>query len=145
MTIPDFQTLMLPVLKFSASRSEHSLREATDFLADEYQLTQEEREELLPSGTQPIFYNRVGWARTYLKQAGLLEPTRRNFSKITEKGKEVLKQNPDQINMKFLEKFPQYLEFRDRKREKKDEQETAVVTEELSPEEIIRSILCTYP
>jgi restriction system protein len=137
MTIPDFQTLMLPVLKFSATKDEHSLREATDYLANEYQLTEEERDELLPSGTQPIFYNRVGWARTYLKQAGLLELTRRNYLIITDAGKDVLQQNPDKINMKFLEQFPEYLEFRDRKREKVEPDDG--VEKELSPEESLEA------
>ncbi len=119
MTIPDFQTLMLPVLKFASSQDEHSLREATSYLAKEFDLSDEEMNELLPSGTQPISTNRVGWARTYLKQAGLLSPTRRNYLIITEKGKEVLKSNPSRIDMKYLEQFPEYLEFRDRKRDQR--------------------------
>jgi len=135
MAIPDFQTLMLPVLRFAAIKGEHSLRDATDYLADQFKLSDQEREELLPSGTQPIFYNRVGWARTYLKQAGLLAPTRRNYLRITQKGREVLDSKPDMINMKFLEQFPDYVEFRDRKRGKKGEKEELVEIEELSPEE----------
>jgi len=135
MAIPDFQTLMLPVLEFAATKDEHSLREATDYLAIQYKLTEEEKEELIPSGTQPLFYNRVGWARTYLKQAKLLELSRRNYSKITDRGKEVLKSKPENINMKYLEQFPEYVEFRDRKRKKRDEIEIVDEIEKLSPEE----------
>ena len=135
MSIPDFQTLMLPVLRLAESREEHSLGEATDYLADEYALSDEERNQLLPSGTQPIFYNRVGWARTYLKQARLLEPTRRNYLRITERGQEVLQSNPGKIDMKFLEQFPEYVEFRERKRKPKEGEEKPIETAELSPEE----------
>jgi restriction system protein len=68
MAIPDYQTLMLPILKFMGDQREHSLREAIDTLADRFHLTAEERRELLPSGKQEIFNNRVGWARTYMKK-----------------------------------------------------------------------------
>lgn len=137
MAIPDFQTLMLPVLKFAAKQGEHSLSEATDFLAVEFLLTEEEKNHLLPSGTQPIFYNRVGWARTYLKQAGLLEATRRNYVRITERGRKLLESNPSKINMKFLEQFPEYIEFRDRKREIKEGGKIVGDIDELSPEETL--------
>ena len=89
MTIPDFQTLMLPVLKYSTTKHEHSLREAVAYLTDQFSLSDEERNARLPSGKQPIFYNRVGWARTYLKQAKLLEVgSKRNYLKISQRGKE---------------------------------------------------------
>ena len=135
MPIPDFQTLMLPVLKFAESRDEHSLSEATEFLADEFSLSNEEKNQLLPSGTQPVFYNRVGWARTYLKQAGLVGPTRRNYLRITERDQEVLQSNPDRIDMRYLDQFPEYVEFRERKREPKEDKEKPTSSEELSPEE----------
>lgn len=134
MAIPDFQTLMLPVLRYADTQEEQSLGEATEYLAHEFDLSAEERNQLLPSGTQPIFYNRVGWARTYLKQAALLEPTRRNYLRITDRGRDVLQSNPGRIDMKFLEQFPEYVEFKERKRAPK-EGEKPVETEELSPEE----------
>ncbi len=137
MTIPDFQTLMLPVLKFAATKDEHTLREAVDFLKTEFAITPDEERLLIPSG-QPIFYNRVGWARTYLKQAGLLESTRRRYLKITNKGKNVLQENNAKIDMKYLEKFPEYLNFRDRTRttEQETEREDGVT---LTPEESLDS------
>lgn len=135
MAIPDFQTIMLPLLKYSASCDEHSLSDATEYLADEFSLSDEELNELLPSGTQPMFYNRVGWARTYLKQAGLLTPTRRNYLRISERGRDVLNENPQKINMKYLQQFPEYLEFRDRKRKPKQEDEKTEDEDDLSPEE----------
>lgn len=77
MAIPDYETLMLPLLKLTGDKKEYSLRQAIDILADQFKLSDEERRELLPSGQQAIFNNRVSWARTYSKKAGLLEPTRR--------------------------------------------------------------------
>jgi len=93
MAIPDFQSIMLPLLKFTRDQQEHSLREAIDNLAEDFNLSDEERRKLLSSGQQAVFDNRVGWARTYLKKAELLETTRRGYCKITERGMYVLKQH----------------------------------------------------
>ena len=112
MAVPDFQTLMLPLLKTAADGQDQSISEAIDALAQEFRLSDEEREELLPSGRQARFDNRVGWARTYLKKAGLLQSTGRGRFRITERGSSVLKDNPAKIDMKFLEQFPEYVEFR---------------------------------
>jgi restriction system protein len=111
MAIPDFQSLMLPLLKLVNDGREHSFRESVDRLADQFHLTKEERSELLPSGLAVLFDNRVGWARTYLKKAGLLEATRRGYVKITQCGLEVLQQNPAKINIAFLRRFPEFVEF----------------------------------
>ena len=135
MTIPDFQTLLLPVLEFSSTKEESSLREAVDFLKIQFSITPEEERTLIQSGKQPMFYNRVGWARTYLKQAGLLETTRRNYLKITERGKAVLKENHAKIDMKYLEKFPEYTNFRDRTRNSEPGIEKAAEEAALTPEE----------
>jgi restriction system protein len=86
MAIPDYQSIMLPLLKFASDGQEHSLRGSIEALADEFDLTGEERRELLPSGQQATFDNRVGWARTYMKKAGLLKTTRRGFYLITDRG-----------------------------------------------------------
>ncbi len=88
--IPDYQNLMLPLLKILRDGQEHSLSEVIETLANELQLTDEDRKELLPSGKQAKFDNRVGWARTYLKKAGLLESTGRGKFCITERGLELL-------------------------------------------------------
>ncbi len=86
MPIPDYQTLMLPLLQLASDGGEHQLRDATDTLAGSFKLTEQERKELLPSGKQSIFANRVGWARTYLKKAGLLSTPQRGFFQITDRG-----------------------------------------------------------
>ncbi len=117
MAIPDFQSVMLPLLKFSSDQAEHSLQDAVEFLADQFGLTLEERQELLPSGKQARFDNRVAWARSYFKQAGLVENTRRGFFKISQRGLELLKTNPEKINKKTLEQYPEFLEFQNVRRE----------------------------
>ena len=134
MTIPDYQTAMLPLLRFAGDQQEHSFREAIDNLADHFNLSEEEHRELLPSGQQAIFDNRIGWARKYLKEAILLESTRRGYFRITERGLSVLNQNPQNINVKFLDKFDEFKKFRTFKREKEEEKE-----QEQTPEEAFES------
>nr|WP_155750490.1 restriction endonuclease [Scytonema sp. UIC 10036] len=103
---------MLPLLKILRDKQEHSLSEAIETLANEFQLTEQEKKELLPSGKQARFDNRVGWARTYLKKAGSLESTGRGKFCITERGLEILANNPEKITKKLLEQFPEFLEFK---------------------------------
>ena len=117
MAIPDYQTIMLPLLKFYKDKKEHHIRDATEYISKLFNLKASEREELLPSGRQTIIYNRVGWARTYMKKAGLLESTRRGYGKISDIGLKVLKDNPKTINDKFLEQYPEFLEFQTIKKE----------------------------
>jgi len=122
MPIPDYQSIMLPLLKFAGDKKEHSIREAIEHIANIFNLSEEERREVLPSGQQYIIDNRVGWARTFLKKAGLLESTKRAYFKITDLGLEVLQKNPKEINVKFLEQFPQFIEFRNLRTEKGEEE-----------------------
>ena len=114
MTIPDYQTIMLPLLKILSAGTEHQMRTVVESLAEEFSLTGEERSQLLPSGKQPVFLNRSGWARTYLKHAGLIDSPRRGFIVITARGQQVLGENLDRIDIDLLERFPEFLEFRTR-------------------------------
>ena len=111
MAIPDYQTLMLPLLKVAADGKVHTKREALNLLAEQFGLTDDERKELLPSGNQGVFDNRIGWARTYLKKSGLIEYPQRGHFQITDRGESVLAQNPPIINVAFLRQFPEFLEF----------------------------------
>jgi len=111
MPIPDYQTLMLPVLRLGAA-GEISVRNAIQRLATDFNLTDEERTELLPSGKQAVFANRVQWAKTYLVKAGLLEATRRAHFTITDRGRAVLAQNPRRLDNAFLDQFPEFRQFR---------------------------------
>ena len=102
MAIPDYQSCMLPLLEFASDSIEHSVTEAVETLSKRFKLTEAEREELLPSGTQFVIANRVRWARTYLKKAGLLADPRRSHFQITERGREVLDSKPDRFDVAFL-------------------------------------------
>ena len=118
MAIPVFQQVTLPLLRLLEDKQEHSLRQIIDSLINQFSVTQEEQHELLPSGKQAIFDNRVGWARTYLKKAGLIESTRRGFFRITDRGLKVLQQNPAKIDRKFLEQFEEFRTFQSIRRER---------------------------
>lgn len=109
--IPGFQKFMLPLLKFASDEKEHSTNEALEYIANEFNISEEQQNELLPSGNQKIFSNRVFWAKAYLKMAGLIENTKRAHFKITERGLSTLKENLEEINIRYLKKFPDYLEL----------------------------------
>jgi restriction system protein len=138
MAIPDYQTIMLPLLQFLSDKIEHSLRETIDNLEIKFKLSDDEKKQLLPSGSQTIFENRVGWARTYLKKALLLEPVRRGFFQITQRGLSILSTNPNKIDAKFLRQFPEFCEFHNAKNEEKEEPIEVTVTSE-TPEESIET------
>jgi restriction system protein len=114
MPIPDYQTIMLPLLNFICDEKEHRAREAVEALANYFDLSEEEKLELLPSGRQPTFNNRVSWAGTYMKEAGLIEKPRRGYLKITERGLNVSKKKPVAIDSKFLERYPEFVAFRNK-------------------------------
>jgi restriction system protein len=105
--VPDFQTLMLPVLK-AAATNEVRLRDLVDRLAEDFHLTDDEKRTLLPSGRQTTLANRMGWAKTYLAKAGLARATRRGYFQATERGQEVLRQNPARIDIGVLSQFPEF-------------------------------------
>lgn len=112
MAVPDYQSVMLPLLQFAAKKGgEISTSEAIEALAEELGLTEDDLKEMLPSGIQSTFVNRVGWASTYMKKAGLLEPTRRGFYQITDRGRDLLRKQLKAINVKLLKQYPEFLEF----------------------------------
>jgi len=112
MAVPDYQSLMLPLLRFAGEKKdETSTGEAVEVLAKEFGLTNEDLKEMLPSGIQSTLINRVGWASTYMKKAGLLEATRRGYYRITSRGQELLKKQPKAINVKLLKQYPEFFEF----------------------------------
>jgi restriction system protein len=125
----------------AGDHQEHPNREAIETMALEFGLTDEERKELLPSGRQPRLDNRVGWALTYMRKAGLLEATGRGKFQITDRGLDVLAKNPSHINMKFLKQFPEYREFKEvsKPKQKTDDQEEEIDQLDQTPEEILES------
>jgi restriction system protein len=135
--IPDYQSLMLPLLKLVSDRQEHKYRDLIENLATEFQVTDEERKELLASGNQAIFDNRVGWAKTYLKKAGLLDSPKRATFVITQIGLDTLKKNLDRVDAKYLRQFPAFLEFQNASRNdnETEEETTVIAVSEQTPEE----------
>jgi restriction system protein len=106
---------MLPVLRLAAEK-ERPIRECVDLVADEFSLTPEEREELLPSGRQTALYNRIHWAASYMAQAGLLERPRRGVIAVTPRGREILNKHPERIDNSVLAQFAEFQAFRKRAR-----------------------------
>ena len=137
--IPTYEEIMLPLLKNIADGKEHSLSETVDALAKSFGLSDEELRELLPSGRQPVFRNRVGWARTYMKKAGLLTSTKRAHFKITDRGIKLLQENPTEITAKLLTRYDEFVEFKTISREKENEPisgvEHVIVDSDQTPEE----------
>ncbi len=130
MPIPDYQSIMLPILRLASDGQEHRFRDAVETLADEFGLTDGERAQLLPSGTAPVFDNRVGWARTYLKQARLVRSTKRGMFQITERGQQLLAKSPRHIDVGLLDQYEEFRAFRSRRRERA---ETTISPQEPEP------------
>jgi restriction system protein len=100
------------MMRIASDGKEHSLREARELLSSQFRLTDTDLEELLASGRQSKFSNRVAWAKSYLQQAGLLVSPRRGHFQISERGTDVLKSPPSRIDIKFLEQYPEFVAFR---------------------------------
>jgi len=138
MPIPDFQSVMRPLMDVLSDGKEHSMRETLDRLGNHFQLAEEDRKRLLPSGRQEVFTNRLAWAKTHLRMAGLIEPTGRGVFKITPRGLELLQTARDRIDLRLLRKQPGYLEARDRKRDKPEgDGEIAKADADQTPEELM--------
>lgn len=141
MAIPDYQTIMLPLLRLVKADGPISNQTAIEKISDEFKLTKEERLELLPSGQQEKITNRVIWARTYLKKAGLIDSPSRGVNVITEEGIKLLSENPPLINVKLLKRYPAFLEFQNLTKKDSDEVKptSLVETSDETPEEVLES------
>jgi restriction system protein len=145
MAIPDYQTLMLPVLKIAGDGEEHRVGDVVSQLARDFGLTEQEKQQLLPSGMQASFSNRVGWAKTYLVQAGLLEATKRAHFKITDRGKKSLAEQPARIDNQYLSHFAEFVEFKERGKVPGTEgattvgETTTLPIQAETPDEVLRS------
>ena len=141
MPIPDYQTAMLPTLRLLADGGPHTRANVVDAVAGHFQLTEDERNQLLPSGKMTVIRSRVGWAVSYMKQAGLISAPRRGVYQITERGQKVLASNPSRIDVTFLDQFPEFIEFRTRSRPDTDHSPPsptpAAPVDETTPEEAL--------
>lgn len=135
MQIPTFEDVMLPLLHVIKDKKEYSLRQVEDALSGHFQLTEEERNRMLPSGGMTYLYNRIGWAKTDLKFAGLIEQSGRGLFKITDRGLQVLSENPSKIDVEFLRKFPEFVAWQNKESEK-PKQEIAPLSSQ-TPEDMI--------
>jgi len=111
MAIPDFQTVMRPVLLSIQDGQPKSMAQVLGEVCDYFQLTEGERAHRLPSGKQTYIKNRVGWARTYMKKAGLLTIPQRGQIRITDRGRQAMEECPERITVRYLKKYPEFLEF----------------------------------
>ncbi len=139
MPIPDFQSLMRPFLAILADGQPHSVKEIHDALCGHFQLTPEEIKERINSGKQTVMRNRVGWARTYLNKAGMLEVPQRGQAQITGRGREALEECPDRVDVKYLKRFEEFREFHAHKPGEKKSEEAGAESEESTPEEQLES------
>lgn len=137
MAIPNFQEITLPLLRLAADGEVHSLAASRGQLARHFALSDAEEEEMLPSGRQRRFANRVAWAKVYLERAGLLASPARGQFKITPRGRDVLAEPPEIVDIRFLERFPEFLDFRSRSQALSAVQ--ADTSEAATPEELLES------
>lgn len=135
--IPGFQEIFKPLLTLVNDSQEHQMRDVLEKLTRHFKLTEDEQKELLPSGKQEVFENRVGWAKTYLKKAKVLDAPKRATIVITQRGKDILKENPKEINVKYLKKFPEFKEFHEHKPSEEDTREDELIESSTSPEETL--------
>jgi restriction system protein len=134
MGVPEYQTFMRPLLAFGADGQEKNIREAINAIADQLDLSAEDRQLLVPSGKQTLLDNRVHWARTYLDKAGALRRTRRSHFVVTERGKELLKKHPDRIDGHILQQFPEFLEFKNTRAQTDGSQGAVQPSDQAAPE-----------
>ncbi len=137
--IPDFQSIMLPFLRILSDGAEHTTIETNQKLASYFNLTDEELDEFLPSGAAKTFPNRVAWAKSHFKMAGLLENTKRSSFRITEAGKRLLDTNPEEISLRVLKTIPAYQERTGRTRDEYSFQDIENSQISATPEEIIEN------
>lgn len=139
MAIPDYQSCMLPLLKYYGDGQEHTNRDSIDALAGHFSLSDDERKKMLPSGVQGLFDNRVNWARTYMKKAALIESPKRGVHRITKRGLDILKKKPERIDVTYLAQFQEFKNFRALRHTKQDAEETELDLNNKTPEESLES------
>jgi restriction system protein len=137
MPIPDYQSLMLPVLRIAGDRKEHSVADFRQRIASEMKLSEQELSERLASDSQTVFANRIGWAVQYLKAAVALKSVKHGVYQITDRGMAILKEKPSEITVKTLRRFPEFLEFHGKSTAPESAEVSAVPSSEIkaTPEE----------
>jgi restriction system protein len=139
MAIPDFQSIMLPLLQFASDERDHTVVETENHLARHFNLTEDERSELLPSGKTRLFNNRISWAKTYLQQSKLIDLPKRGVYRISERGKQVLKNAPTRIDINFLKQFKEYVEFAHPSKQRQNDVDSLELSQGVSPREVLEN------
>jgi restriction system protein len=139
MPVPDFQSWFILLLRQLGDDKEHRVTDLYDLLADEAGLTDQDRAELLKSG-KAVYENRIAWARTYLKKAGLIESPARGTVRITERGRGVLRENPQRLDVSYLRRYPEFLAFHQAKPEKGQSKRNSNVDEDETPLETLERV-----
>lgn len=137
MTVPGFQKFFLPILKITSDKKERQIREIKPLVANELKLTGEQISEMFPSGNGPIYYNRIRWAVKYLKEAGLLESSKRGHINITERGMEALKKNPMNIDVNYLMQYPGFADFAQGSKTEDNNDHEDITSNVKTPEDLI--------
>ena len=136
MAIPTYQQLMLPVLRAAAARgAETHIGDLQDEIAGVFKLGSDDLRQLLPSGKQTVFLNRLNWAKSYMAKALLLESTRRGYFRVTPRGREFLATSPSLLDVNVMRQFPEFAAWKDEERDAATPEIGAVVSSETSPEE----------
>ena len=146
MPVPDFQSLMLPTLTALSGSSDTSVAEVRQRVAAAEGLTPEEVQELLPSGRQPVFTNRVSWAIIHMERSGLVEKVQRGIYRLAAAGEQLLAQSPTRIDLSFLRHYPAYVAWRKAPSQKPDSAPTRSDDAVETPEEamgVVRRRLTT--
>mgnify|MGYP001003683179 CR=1 FL=1 len=138
--IPDYQTLMLPLLNVMSNKKEYTLQQLITQLQSEFNLSAEELELKLNSGTQTVFENRVGWAKSYLKNAGLIDTPKRGIHIISMRGIQVLASKPEKIDNTYLMRFPEFVEFKKRNQPAEEKETPVTPTVSQTPDEVLDSV-----
>lgn len=143
MPIFKYNETFLPILKTLKDKNEHDAKEIDEKIAKFFKLTENEKKEILPSGSQFIYKNRIGWGRTYLKKAGLIESKKRSKFNITNEGMELLSENPADVTLDTLNRYPSFLEFRNSTNDRSEEYNKKIISNKnelnQSPEEKFES------
>ena len=140
MAVPDFQSFFKPLLDFAADGKEHSMKEARDGVARIMALPESDMKEMLPSGIQTRFENRIAWAKIFFVKAKLLDRPRRGYFRITERGMELYKQGQKRIDVKILNNYPEFVEFHKARAPKEEEPESTKETPEEALQQAYESI-----
>lgn len=142
MPIPNFQSIMLPLLKYTSDQKEHNMRDAETYIVNYFKVSEAESKQKTPSGLQRTIYNRVHWAKTYMVRAVLLVVPRRGAFQITQRGLDVLKTEPKEVDIQYLLQFPEFMNFKKQKNQDAElYQNDKINAEIVAIQEISRKIL----